>query len=139
MSSLAKDRPELRIGEDRRIVLVADLLAPDAALGCRLLQRRGDDLALVDTEKALGIAHPERPRRHQHPVADREQKRERQEKIDGEGGRRVSLLEAAPFMAGREIAGVAVALLLFFYRHGLSSSRRIDCAARSKRLLLVGQ
>src|SRR5215469_5242461 len=55
ISGRPNDRHELGIGQDRWIVLLEDLVAPDTALGRRLLQRSGDDLALIDAEQAPGV------------------------------------------------------------------------------------
>jgi hypothetical protein len=138
MFGLAHDLHQSRIGLDRRKVFGLDLSGPDAAIDGGLFQGSRHDAALIDAKETLGVGHAQRPGRHQNPVTDRKQEGERQEEIDRTRDRRVQFLDAVPFMAGGEIAGVDVALLPL-YRHGVSSSSRMDFAARSNRGLFDGQ
>jgi hypothetical protein len=128
VARLAHDRHQRWIGLDRGNAFGLDLLGPDAAIGCCFLQRSRHEVALIYAEQAFRVGHTQRPGRHEQPVAGREQEGQQQEEIDHSWDRRVQFLDPVPFMAGGEIPGVTVAVLLL-YRHGLSSSSRMERAA----------
>src|SRR5262245_13603982 len=135
-AGLADDCHQFWIALNGLIALRFDPSCPGLSFQCGLFERFRDGDALVDAQQSLRIGQTERPRWHEHPINDGKECRYDQEEIDHPGHRRVELLDAVPFMTGGRVACMGVAL---FYRHGTSSSRRMDSAASSNCFLFDGQ
>ena len=135
-SRLTHNVHQARIGLDGRIAIGLDLLRPLIAAKRGLFQGFLHIPPIIKTQQSLCVCHANRPSGHQYPIAEGEQRGQNQKEIDRAGDWRIQLLDAVPFMPGGHVPGMKIA---FLYRHGLSSSRKMEVAARSKPFLFDGQ
>ena len=133
----AHGRHQARIGLDLREALAASICSVHAARSSAAsLTEALTTIAASGRRRAVPSCRSTRAAMPASAPSSRPQNRNvtTRKKIDRPRNGRIQLLDAVPFMAGRQIAGVGIA---FFYRHGLSSSSRMRVGSAVE-LLLVG-